>query len=201
MADHALFFGWGEVIPGRDGPPRCEASRDRQLAEAAGNDAPDAGGVRDRLPLYLGNAEDLPLPDATFGLAISEYETSIWCDPYAWIPEAARILRPGGRLVFLVIGILVVLTSLDEDKDGSSVSMCLERPLLGMHRLEWPNQDGVIFGPSHGELIRVLLASGFEIEQLLELAPVDDRELEIAAIPNAWARQWSAEEVWCARKR
>ena len=52
-------------------------------------------------PLHLGNAEDLPFADGAFDLAISEYGASIWCDPYAWIPEAARVLRPGGWLVFL----------------------------------------------------------------------------------------------------
>jgi len=35
---------------------------------------------------------------------ISEYGASIWCDPYRWIPEASRLLRPGGDLVFLVNG-------------------------------------------------------------------------------------------------
>ena len=49
----------------------------------------------------LGDAEAVPLPDASFDLAISEYGASIWCDPYRWIPEAARLLRPGGVLVFL----------------------------------------------------------------------------------------------------
>ena len=48
-------------------------------------------------PLLHGNAEQVPLPDASFHFAISEYGASIWCDPYAWIPEAARLLRPGGR--------------------------------------------------------------------------------------------------------
>ena len=57
-------------------------------------------------PLIHGNAERVPLPDASFDLAISEYGASIWCDPYAWIPEAARLLRPGGRLVFLVNSVL-----------------------------------------------------------------------------------------------
>jgi ubiquinone/menaquinone biosynthesis C-methylase UbiE len=33
-------------------------------------------------PLHLGNAEELPFPDASFDLAISEYGASIWCDPY-----------------------------------------------------------------------------------------------------------------------
>ena len=45
-------------------------------------------------PLLHGSAEEVPLPDQSFDLAISEYGASIWCDPYRWIPEAARLLRP-----------------------------------------------------------------------------------------------------------
>ena len=52
-------------------------------------------------PLVEAIGEDVPLPDASFDLAVSEYGASIWADPYRWIPEAARLLRPGGRLVFL----------------------------------------------------------------------------------------------------
>lgn len=51
-------------------------------------------------PLLHGNAEAVPYPDRSFDLAISEYGASIWCDPYRWIPEAARLLRPGGQLIF-----------------------------------------------------------------------------------------------------
>jgi ubiquinone/menaquinone biosynthesis C-methylase UbiE len=51
-----------------------------------------------RFPLIQGDAERTPLADSTFDLAISEYGAAIWCDPYVWIPEAARLLRPGGRL-------------------------------------------------------------------------------------------------------
>ena len=32
-------------------------------------------------------------------LAISEYGAAIWCDPYVWIPEAARLLRRSGLVV------------------------------------------------------------------------------------------------------
>ena len=65
-------------------------------------------------PLIEASAEEVPLPDAGFDLALSEYGASIWCDPYRWIPEAARLLRPGGRLVFLVNSPLVILCSPDE---------------------------------------------------------------------------------------
>ena len=32
---------------------------------------------------------------------VSEHGAAAWCDPERWLPEAARLLRPGGRLVFL----------------------------------------------------------------------------------------------------
>ena len=46
-------------------------------------------------PLLEASAEDVPLPDAAFDLG-SEYGASNWCDPYRWVPEAARLLRPAG---------------------------------------------------------------------------------------------------------
>ena len=51
-----------------------------------------------RFPLFHANAERAPFADARFDLAISEYGASIWCDPYLWIPEAARLLREAGLL-------------------------------------------------------------------------------------------------------
>ena len=60
-------------------------------------------------PLIEAFGEDVPLPDASFDLVLSEYGASIWADPYRWIPEAARLLRPGGRLVFLRNSTLSIL--------------------------------------------------------------------------------------------
>src|ERR671920_521047 len=60
-------------------------------------------------PLHHGNAEQVPYPDGSFDLAISEYGASIWADPYRWVPEAARLLRPGGRLMFLVNATIFML--------------------------------------------------------------------------------------------
>lgn len=152
-------------------------------------------------PLHLGNAEALPFPDASFDLAISEYGASIWCDPYAWIPEAARVLRPDGRLVFLVNGILVMLGSGPTDMADTPVSTCFQRPLFGMHRVEWPDDESVEFHLPHGEMIRVLRESGFEIQQLLELQAPSEQAITSPIISHAWASQWPAEEIWCVRKR
>jgi ubiquinone/menaquinone biosynthesis C-methylase UbiE len=65
-------------------------------------------------PLHEAAAEEVPLPDASFDLALSEYGASIWADPKLWIAEAARLLRPGGRLVFLCNSTLVILCAPDE---------------------------------------------------------------------------------------
>jgi SAM-dependent methyltransferase len=152
-------------------------------------------------PLHLGNAEQLPFPDASFDLAISEYGASLWCDPYAWIPEAARVLRPGGHLIFLTNGVLVPLCSAPEDTIEDDVHECLQRPLFGMNRFEWTDDTSVEFHLPHGEMIRVLRASGFEIEQLIEPQPAPDAVATVESVPLAWARQWPCEEIWVARKR
>ncbi len=152
-------------------------------------------------PLLLGNAEDVPFPDASFDLAISEYGASIWCDPYRWIPEASRLLRPGGLLVFLCNGVLVPLCSAPDSLAEDEISTCLERPLFGMHRFEWTDDTSVEFHLPHGEMIRLLRSSGFEIEQLIELQPAEDAVATVHSVALEWARQWPSEEIWVARKR
>src|SRR6185436_15132076 len=65
-------------------------------------------------PLVHADGERPPFRDGSFDLAIIEYGAAIWCDPYRWIPEAARMLRPGGRLVFLGHSTLIMLTFPDD---------------------------------------------------------------------------------------
>ena len=150
-------------------------------------------------PLHHGNAEETPFADESFDLAISEYGASIWCDPYLWIPEAARILRPGGRLVFLVNSVLVGLCSPPGSDDR--VTDRLVRPLFGMHRFEWPDDDSVNFTLPHGEMIRLLRKAGFEIEELRELQAPPGATTRYPWIDGEWAHRWPSEEVWKARKR
>jgi SAM-dependent methyltransferase len=149
-------------------------------------------------PLLEADAQAVPLPDASFDLVVSEYGASIWCDPYRWIPEAARLLRPGGRLVFLCNSTLVILCSDDEEP-------ALERLVqtqFGMHRFEWP-EGGVEYHISHGSWIALLRGHGFDVEALHELqAPADATTHEHYGFVTAdWGRRWPAEELWRARKR
>jgi SAM-dependent methyltransferase len=152
-------------------------------------------------PLVDGVAEDVPLPDASFDLAVSEYGASIWADPYKWIPEAARLLRPGGRLVFLRNSTLVILCM----PDVGVAEERLLRPQFGMYRFEWPVEEGggVEFHLAHGAWIDLLRANGFEVERLVELqAPADAEDPGYYSFVTAeWARRWPCEELWVVRKR
>jgi SAM-dependent methyltransferase len=151
------------------------------------------------LELIEANAESVPLPDASFDLAVSEYGASIWCDPYLWIPEAARLLRLGGELVFLQNSVLSMLCIPDTGRVGDR----LLRPQLGMHRLEFTDDDpGVEFHLGHGDLLRLLRRTGFEILDLVELfanAAAGDQAY-YDYVPAEWAKRWPSEEIWRVRK-
>ena len=151
------------------------------------------------LTLIHGNAEQVPCPDASFDLAISEYGACLWADPYRWIPEAARVLRPGGELIFLVNSALLALCVPEED--GLAASDRLLRPAFGMYRIEWPGDMGVEFHLSHGDWLRLLRRSGFEIEDLIEVQAPEAGTTHYPFVTLQWARQWPSEEIWKARRR
>lgn len=150
-------------------------------------------------PLVEAAGEHVPLRSSSFDLVISEYGAAIWADPYKWIPEAARLLRPGGQLLFLGNAALLMLCVPD---DGElPAERALLRPQFGMHRFEWPDSSEVEFHLSHGEMIRLLRASGFEVLDLLELRPEPDAASSFPYVSAEWARSWPSEEVWRARLR
>jgi SAM-dependent methyltransferase len=149
-----------------------------------------------RFPLVEASAEDVPLADHRFDLALSEYGASIWCDPYRWIPEAARLLRPGGRVVFLCNSTIMMLTGDELGRVGDR----LRRSYFGMHRFEWPDDDSVEFHLGHGDWIGVLAANGFIVERLVELQAPPGAVPPLEHIPPGWAERWPSEEIWVARK-
>jgi SAM-dependent methyltransferase len=149
-------------------------------------------------PLIHGNAETVPYPDGSFDFAISEYGAAIWADPYRWIPEASRLLRPGGRLTFLGNAFLFILCSPEEELPPTNR---LVRDQFGACRFEWPSDDSVEFHLPHGEMIRLLRASGFEIDDLIEIQAPPGATTTARWLDPEWARHWPSEEVWKAHKR
>ncbi len=151
-----------------------------------------------RFPLNQASAEQAPFADASFDLAISEYGAGIWCDPYTWILEAARLLRPGGQLIFLMTSALLMLAAADADDQPAAERLL--RPYFGLYRFEWPDDESVTFHLGYGDMIRLLRGCGLEVEDLLELRPEPDAAIRHPFVTLEWARKWPCEEVWKARK-
>ena len=178
----------GARVTGIDNSPAQLASA-RKFQEEFGLDFPVLHAI----------AEDLPFPDNSFDVAISEYGASIWSDPYRWIPEAARVLRPGGELIFLVNGTILMLCMPDEE-DTAAKPMML-RDYFGMHRFEWPDDDSVEFHLGYGDMIRLLRENGFVVEDLIEVRPPEDATTRYPFVTLEWSRRWPCEEIWKARKQ
>ena len=147
-------------------------------------------------PLVHASAEDVPLPDAAFDLVLSEYGASLWCEPDAWVAEARRLLRPGGRLVFLTNSLLIALCAPVE----GAASERLLRAQRGLRRIDWPDDGSTEFHLAHGDWIALLGRHGFAVEALHELyAPEGADPTRFEWVTPEWASRWPVEEIWVAR--
>jgi SAM-dependent methyltransferase len=187
----AYFSSWlarrGARVVGVDPTPAQLATARRLQAET---------GIE--FPLIEAIGEDVPLPDSSFDLVLSEYGASLWADPNRWVPEAARLLRPGGRLVFLTNSTVSVLCM---TMDG--VGEQLVRPQFELGKWVWPDTNEVEFHLAHGHWIELLHKNGFEVERLVELFanPESETHTYYKYVTAEWARKWPHEEAWAARKR
>ena len=167
-----------------------QLSTARRLSEEHGID----------LELLHGNAESLPYPDASFDFAVSEYGAATWADPYEWVPEAWRVLRRGGDLVFLGNHPLLTITQ-PRDSD-EPVDRTLRYPYFGMHRVDWDEgeESGTDFHLPISGWFRLFGETGFDIIAYHELqnpSPGDETKF---GVPGDWARDYPSEQVWHLRK-
>lgn len=174
-------------------------SSERQLATARRL----AGEHGVSLDLVHANAESVPRPDGSFDFAVSEYGAAIWADPYRWVPEAHRLLRPGGRLVALGTHPLMMLCW---PLDGSEpVSRRLERDYFGMHVFDWRDAEydpgGVEFNLTVSEWMSLFASTGFEVDAYLELRAPESADGRVFGVDRDWARRWPSEQVWKVRTR
>lgn len=56
------------------------------------------------------------------------------------------------------------------------------------------------FHISHGSMIRLLRASGFEVIDLIELYPEPGSPTSYEFVDADWASKWPPEEAWIARR-
>jgi SAM-dependent methyltransferase len=147
--------------------------------------------------LELASAEMVPYESESFDLAISEYGASVWCDPYLWVPEAARLVKPGGLLIFIVSSAMLMACT---PSSGGAAGERLQRPYFGMHRFEFESDDAVEFHLGHGDWFRVLRDNGFSVENLVEVRPGPHAPPRFEFVSTAWGRNWPSEEIWTARR-
>ena len=177
----------GARVVGLDNSPR-QLERAREALAAAGLE----------FQLVQAPAEEVPLPDASFDIVFCDHGAIVFADPNVVVPEAARLLRPGGLFAFSHSSPFEWVCW-DDAKDGVDTS--LHMPYFGMRRLD--EADGaVLFNLPHGEWIRLFRDSGFEIEELIEVQPPEGAESTYrSASDTEWARSWPLEEIWKVRKR
>ena len=154
------------------------------------------------MELIEANAEDVPLPDESFDLALSEYGASIWCDPVQVDPGGGAAAA-AGRRARLPLQLGRSACSALRTTDGK-VGERLVRPQFGMHRIEWTARTRASSSTSGtARCFDCLRDSGFEVEGLWEIQASESAEDHryYDFVSAEWARKWPAEEIWKARKR
>jgi len=148
------------------------------------------------------NAEATGLPDGAFDFAISEYGASIWCPPEKWLREAWRLLRPGGRLVFLGNHPLSLICS---PLDGSPCDWALHRPYRGMWGADWTEvayePSGICFNLTVSSWMALFSQIGFTVMKYQELFAPEWASGTRAAIGADWAKSYPVEQVWHLNKQ
>jgi SAM-dependent methyltransferase len=147
-------------------------------------------------PLVESDAEDVPLPDASFDIVFCDHGAMTFADPYRTVPEVARLLRPGGLFAFSHASPIETL-AWAPDADHAGDRLVLD--YFGMHAID--EGDVTTFQLPYGEWIRLFRANGFIVEDLIEPRPPADavstyRDAESVA----WARRWPSECIWRLRR-
>ena len=117
------------------------------------------------------------------------------------MPEAARLLRPGGRLHLLTNHTLVYLTAAEGDDTEAPNEERLVRSQFGMGRTRWPGESSVEFHLPPGEWIRLFRATGFDVLELLEPQIPEGAGTRYTWMPYDWARRWPCEMIWKLERR
>jgi SAM-dependent methyltransferase len=144
-----------------------------------------------------GDAEHLPWADASADFAISEYGAPVWCRPEAWLSEAARVVRPGGALVFLSNH--PILSACEAPTGEIPVCDQLMTSYFDLYRQDW-KEEGVCFDLPISGWFRVLREAGFSVLDYREVRPAPDAADTSRFVTLDWARRFPSEHVFITRR-
>jgi SAM-dependent methyltransferase len=150
-----------------------------------------------RYPLVQGAAQQLPFVPASFDVVFCDHGGLSWAPPHLAIPEAARVLRRSGRLVFNVTSPWFEVCY---DDETDKVAAQLSHDYFGLHTIAEEN-GAASYQLTYGDWIRTLRRAGLVIDDLIEPRPDPGvRSGYVETDPPGWASRWPAEMLWIARK-
>ena len=149
-------------------------------------------------PLVHGSAEATSFTDESFDIVFCDYGAMTFCDPLLTVPEAARILRPGGLLAFSALTPIVEMTwPVGSEQPGRELVV----DYWALRRHEEPGEP-IDFQLRYGEWIRLFVEHGFVVESLLEPQPPADATSSYRHAQDLeWARRWPMEHIWRVRRQ
>jgi ubiquinone/menaquinone biosynthesis C-methylase UbiE len=166
------------------------------LSEAQLAAAADAMGAA-RYPLVQGTAEQLPFAPGSFDVVFCDHGGLSWAPPHLAMPQAARVMRPGGRLVFNVTSPLFAACY---NSDTDRVATPLQHDYFGPGTIA-EDHDAVSYQLGYGDWIKTLRGAGLVIDDLIEPRPAPGmRNGYMECDPPDWASRWPAEMLWVAHK-
>lgn len=165
----------------------------RQLEHA--RRAVDEAGVE--VTLIEANAEDVPLGDESVDLIFCDHGAFNFADPRLLMPQAARLLRPGGLLAFSMPSPLL---DLFWDEQADQLGERLRNDYFELSGFTSADDGTTDFQLPYGEWIRLFRQSGLIVEDLIEIRAPEGAESSYDLVPLEWARRWPAENIWKASK-
>jgi len=150
-----------------------------------------------RCSLVHGAAQRLPFADASFDVALSDHGGLSWAPPQRTVAEAARVLRPGGRLVFCHLS---PLAQCCYDERDDTVTDRLRAPYFTLGSIAEAGGAST-YQLTYGGWIRVLRDAGLTVLDLIEPRPEPGQASGYYQFrPAGWATRWPCEALWVASK-
>ncbi len=148
-------------------------------------------------PLVQGAAQQLPFAAASFDLVFCDHGGLSWAPPDLVVPEAARVLRAGGRLIFNVASPWLEACY---HEASDRVTTSLHRDYFGLGPIA--EEDGATsYTLGYGDMIRTLRSAGLVIDDLIEPRPRPGVPSAYADCdPPDWACRWPCEALWVTHR-